>query len=136
MTTYILKILTFIIFILIFLLLYIKYIEKTSIFFPIKELTQTPANINLPFEDVYLTTSDNIKIHSWFIPNKNAKYTILFCHGNAGNISHRLEKINLFYSLGFNTFIFDYRGYDTLGETTVIFTAGIAVLLLLKRRKI
>jgi multicomponent Na+:H+ antiporter subunit B len=27
----------------------------------------------------------------------------------------------------------DYRGYDTLGETTVIFTAGIAVLLLLRR---
>ena len=27
-----------------------------------------------------------------------------------------------------------YRGYDTLGETTVIFTAGIGVLLLLKRR--
>ena len=27
----------------------------------------------------------------------------------------------------------DYRGYDTLGETTVIFTAGIACLLLLRR---
>ena len=28
-----------------------------------------------------------------------------------------------------------YRGFDTLGETTVIFTAGIGVLLLLKRRR-
>jgi pimeloyl-ACP methyl ester carboxylesterase len=36
---------------------------------------------------------------------------VLFCHGNAGNISHRLESIRRFYHLGLNTFIFDYRGY-------------------------
>lgn len=29
----------------------------------------------------------------------------------------------------------DYRGYDTLGETTVIFTAGVSCILLLRRRK-
>ena len=29
----------------------------------------------------------------------------------------------------------DYRGYDTLGETTVIFTAGVSCILILRRRK-
>ncbi|MEK7797018.1 MAG: alpha/beta hydrolase, partial [Pseudomonadota bacterium] len=37
--------------------------------------------------------------------------TLLFCHGNAGNISHRLESIRQFHQLGLNVFIFDYRGY-------------------------
>jgi len=36
---------------------------------------------------------------------------LLFCHGNAGNISHRLESIRIFHQLGLNVFIFDYRGF-------------------------
>ncbi|MBI3574512.1 MAG: alpha/beta hydrolase [Gammaproteobacteria bacterium] len=40
-----------------------------------------------------------------------ARGTLLFCHGNAGNISHRLESIRQFHQLGVNVFIFDYRGY-------------------------
>ncbi|MFC1482978.1 alpha/beta hydrolase, partial [Candidatus Margulisiibacteriota bacterium] len=40
-----------------------------------------------------------------------AEFTIIFCHGNAGNISHRLEKIQILYNLDLNIFIFDYRGY-------------------------
>ena len=82
---------------------------------PSRELDMTPKDIGLDFEDVYLNTKDNQTIHSWFIPVGSGNYqinkTILFMHGNAGNISHRLETIQIFHRLGFNFFIFDYRGF-------------------------
>ena len=89
----------------------IRYIERQSIFFPMKGLAATPREVNLPYKDVYFETSDKKRLNGWFVPCENAKYTILFCHGNAGNIGHRLEKILIFHNMGLNTFIFDYRGY-------------------------
>lgn len=90
---------------------YAKYLETKSLFFPLKGLQTSPAEIGLTFQDVYLTTEDNIKIHGWFIPFQGAKYTLLFCHGNAGNISTRLDKILVLRQAKVNIFIIDYRGY-------------------------
>lgn len=92
-------------------IIWVRSIERRSIYFPMKEITTTPEAIGLPYEEIYFKTSDNMRLHSWFISNDKAGFTIIFCHGNAGNISHRLEKIALFYNLGLNIFIFDYRGY-------------------------
>ncbi len=50
-------------------------------------------------------------MHGWYFHPYPDKPVILFCHGNAGNISHRLEYINLLLDMGVNVFIFDYRGY-------------------------
>ena len=97
-------------FIIIFLVS-IRYIERHSIFYPMKEIPSTPEAAGLLYEDVYFKTSDNKLLNGWFIPNENAKLTLLFCHGNAGSISHRLEKILIFHNQGLNVFIFDYRGY-------------------------
>ena len=44
-------------------------------------------------------------------PGNTNNKTILFMHGNAGNISHRLETIQIYHQLGFNFLIFDYRGF-------------------------
>jgi len=90
---------------------YLRYTEKRIIFYPTKEIEFTPKESGLDFEDVFFKTEDNLELNGWFIPKKEAKYTILFCHGNAGNISHRLDKIKFFLELGYNVFIFDYRGY-------------------------
>ncbi len=90
---------------------YIKYIESRGIFFPLRDVETTPSFLHIPFEDVYIKTEDNIKINGWFIPKEGAKYTILFCHGNAGNIGNRLEKIILLREANVNIFIIDYRGY-------------------------
>lgn len=90
---------------------YIKYIESRSVFFPIKEVELFPNSINLLYEDVYLDTKDGAKINGWFIPCVDAKYTILFLHGNAGNIGHRLDKISMLRNIGLSIFIIDYRGY-------------------------
>lgn len=91
--------------------IYLRYIERRTIFFPMKEIEYLPNQMGLESEEIFFKTSDNIDINGWFISRPNARYTILFCHGNAGNISHRLEKLKFFHTLGLNVFIFDYRGY-------------------------
>ncbi len=95
----------------IFLLLYARYIEKNNIFFPSKDINLNPKNINLDFKDIYFNSDDTYRLNAWFIPSANAKFTLLFFHGNAGNISDRLDKILIFNKLGLNVFIIDYRGY-------------------------
>lgn len=97
-------------------LLYVK--QERAIFFPDmpgRQLEATPQDVNLTYEDVTAKTDDGETIHGWFVPARDARLTLLFCHGNAGNISHRLESIALFNSLGVNVLIFDYRGY---GQST------------------
>ena len=81
------------------------------VFFPGKRIGDTPEAAGLHYEDVYLVTDDNINIHGWFVPRPDAKATLLFFHGNAGNISHRLESISIFHDMGLSVFIIDYRGY-------------------------
>jgi len=67
-------------------------------------------------EDCAFTTADGIRLHGWFarrdseIPAE-APYTLLFFHGNAGNITHRLENVAYLIQSGIQVFIFDYRGY-------------------------
>jgi fermentation-respiration switch protein FrsA (DUF1100 family) len=89
----------------------IRYIERRTLFYPSRNLDYSPAEAGLVYEDVYLRALDNTRLFAWFIPSDSAKFTILFCHGNAGNISHRIEKLKFFHQLGCNVFIFDYRGY-------------------------
>jgi len=96
---------------LIFFILYLKYYEKGGIYFPIKEIDLTPKEIGLEFEDVYFFSSDGTKLNGWYVLAKKSRATVLFCHGNAGNISHRIEVIDMFFRLGLDVFIFDYRGY-------------------------
>jgi len=91
--------------------IYIKYLERRGIYYPAKEINFYPSTVNLAFEDVYLTTPDKLKINAWYVPCEKAKFTLLFCHGNAGNIMDRLDKIQLLQHLGLNIFIFDYRGF-------------------------
>lgn len=78
---------------------------------PSRDLTATPQAIGLSYEDVSLQTTDGVRLHGWFIPAKEARATLLFFHGNAGNISHRLDSLRIFNDLGLSVLIFDYRGY-------------------------
>ena len=88
------------------------YVQQTGmLFYPYPELEATPADWNLAYEDTEITTTDNIKLHGWYLPVNGAKHTVLFFHGNAGNISHRGDSLEIFHRLGLNTLIIDYRGY-------------------------
>ncbi len=82
---------------------------------PTREIEATPGDIGLGFEPLTLTTRDEEQLDAWFIPADPARGVVLFCHGNAGNISHRLVSIQLFNKLGLSVLIFDYRGY---GQST------------------
>jgi len=79
--------------------------QPRIIFYPVRELYQTPADWNLDYEDVTLTTADNVQLHGWYIPQQQSKQVLLFFHGNACNISHRRDSIELFHRLGLNVFI-------------------------------
>jgi len=85
--------------------------EQHFIFFPERELVATPDLYDLSYEDVHFTATDDTRLHGWFLPGTPERPLLLFCHGNAGNISHRLDNLRLLHRLGLNVFIFDYRGY-------------------------
>ncbi|KAL8209290.1 hypothetical protein R6Q57_006022 [Mikania cordata] len=74
----------------------------------------TPARLRLFYEDVWLTSSDGVRLHSWLIkfsPHSTGP-TILFFQENAGNIAHRLEMVRIMLQkLHCNVFMLSYRGY-------------------------
>lgn len=96
----------------------ILYLRQTSFMYsPVREVMYSPDELGMDFEQVTLRTEDDLNLSAWYIPAEDAQFTVLFCHGNGGNIMHRLDSINLFYNLGINCFIFDYRGYgDSEGK--------------------
>ncbi len=95
----------------VFLAKYTKYLERRSIFFPARDIDGTPKDVKLSYDNVFFSARDRKKLNGWFIYNYDLPYVVLYCHGNAGNISHRFDKLTLFNKLGLKVFIFDYRGY-------------------------
>ena len=85
--------------------------QSHYIYYPERVLSVTPHSIGLQFESVSFETTDGVQLSGWFVPSESARGVILFSHGNAGNISHRLDSIQIFHQLGLDVFIFDYRGY-------------------------
>jgi fermentation-respiration switch protein FrsA (DUF1100 family) len=86
-------------------------LQRKMIYFPTSVLAYTPTNVGLRYEDVHFQTSDGVKLHGWMVPCPGAEVTLLFCHGNAGNISDRVENVLRLHGIGLQVFIFDYRGY-------------------------
>lgn len=105
------RILILILLVAFFIFGYLKYFEKKGIYYPTKEIEFTPLDFGLKYEDIFFNTEDGLRLNGWFVASENPRGTLLFCHGNAGNISHRIEIIKIFNRLNLNVFIFDYRGY-------------------------
>lgn len=97
--------------------LFLFLMQSKLVFIPHRSLEATPADVELPYEDLRLASGPlgSETIHAWHVPVENARGTVLFCHGNAGNMSHRLETLAILHELGMNTLLFDYQGY---GEST------------------
>jgi fermentation-respiration switch protein FrsA (DUF1100 family) len=86
--------------------------EKSFIYFPTREHEATPSALGLPHEDVRLVAEDGVRIHGWYLPVRDARWVTLVSHGNAGNISHRLDRALLLQGrLRSSVFLYDYRGY-------------------------
>jgi fermentation-respiration switch protein FrsA (DUF1100 family) len=95
------------------LLLYsaFRFFEWKMLYFPRVEIEATPALVGLQFEDITFVTEDGVKLNGWWLPHAQARGTLIHCHGNAGNLGHRVELAQRLHALGINVFLFDYRGY-------------------------
>lgn len=101
------------------LVLLVFSFQHKLLYFPIveKKFTETPGSLGYIFESVKIETEDHETLYGWFIPTPGAIGTVLFFHGNAGNISHRLAYLPMFQKLKLNLFLFDYRGYGQSSGT-------------------
>ena len=87
------------------------FFQAKLVFIPtVGEPDYSPDSIGLAFEDLMLK-SGNEQIHAWYVPAKENKGTVLFCHGNAGNLGHRMSTIRAWNEVGMNVLLFDYRGF-------------------------
>lgn len=119
----------------------ILYIMQPKFLYgPVREIAYTPGELELDFEDVTFTNSGGLRLNGWYVPAKDSEFTVLFCHGNGGNIAHRLDSINIFHSLGLSCFIFDYRGYGNSegkpSEEGTYLDAGAAYKWLTEKRNV
>jgi hypothetical protein len=92
-------------------------LEHHFLYFPDPRYEATPTTVGLTYEEIAFQATDGTRLNGWLLPGESEAPVVLFCMGNAGNISHRLETLQLLHDLGVAIFIFDYRGYG-LSEGT------------------
>jgi fermentation-respiration switch protein FrsA (DUF1100 family) len=102
------------------LIVYVYIFQARLIFFPNvpgRTLAATPSQIGLGFEEVRITAADRVELHGWYVAAAAGAPAVILCHGNAGNIAHRLDWLEMFCGMGFATLLFDYRGFGRSGGT-------------------
>lgn len=95
----------------IFLLCAMFLLQDKLIFLPSSKFLITPEQAGLKAEELQIKTDDGEQLHGWFFPHPDAEYVVILSHGNAGNISNRMDIAKLLHSLGFAIVLYDYRGY-------------------------
>ncbi len=97
------------------LIMFLRWFENSLVYHPRRAHDADPSALGLRFEEVWFNTSDGVRVHGWFFPATpdaaDGTPAILYCHGNGGNISHRLEVIDALLATGAAVLAFDYRGY-------------------------
>jgi len=90
-------------------------------FVPMKELRLSPDDLGLDFENVFIDSSDGVRLYAWLLPAEGeARGTLLFLHGNAENISTHIGSVYWLPARGYNVLLLDYRGYGlSTGEPTL-----------------
>ena len=91
--------------------LLIYFYQARLIFHPTRELTASPADQGLAYVDAAIPSADGETLHGWFVPHPQAAGSVLFLHGNAGNISDRPLTLKLLHAMNLNVLLLDYRGY-------------------------
>ncbi|MCL5279604.1 MAG: alpha/beta hydrolase [Planctomycetes bacterium] len=109
------------------------FLQPRLLYRPLREVSFTPADLGLEYEEVAFHSADGVRLTGWYIPAKDrgqmtedggqrtmlssvirrpfSERTVLVCHGNGGNIGHLLESFKILSRLGVSCFAFDYRGY-------------------------
>ncbi len=86
-------------------------LQRRLLYAPTHDWIGTPAAAGLDYEDIWIQSGTDERIHGWYVPHPQARGAVLFCHGNGGNNSHRLDSLVLMRKLGLSVLIFDYPGY-------------------------
>ena len=93
----------------------LRWFEHSQVYHPYREMTATGAELGRPYEDVYFEAGDGVRLNGWFFPanthSPRRHLAVVYCHGNGGNICHRLPPCESLLTTGVNVFLFDYRGY-------------------------
>jgi uncharacterized protein len=93
----------------------LRRFEHSQVYRPSRELEASGAELGRAFENIFFKTSDGLELNAWFFPanpqSPRAHWAVLLCHGNGGNISHRLGLYEALLETGLNVLAFDYRGY-------------------------
>jgi uncharacterized protein len=92
-----------------------RWFEHSQVYHPTRVLEATGAELGRAFEDVRFKAGDGMELNGWFFLGDTnaarARLVVLYCHGNGGNISHRLDSCAALLATGVSVFVFDYRGY-------------------------
>jgi uncharacterized protein len=87
-------------------------LQARLVYFPDRVVGADPGSVGVEFEDLALVASDGVRLHGWLLPGPaDTRRALVLCHGNAGNVSHRVFKARTLSELGFAVLLFDYRGY-------------------------
>jgi hypothetical protein len=84
--------------------------QDRLVYFPLRRFDQRPEDLGLVSEELHLDSGGH-RLHGWYLPAAEERGSLLFCHGNGGNISHRLAWVPVFHRMGLGVLHFDYRGY-------------------------
>jgi len=104
--------------------LYLYLFQDRFVFYPTRQIEATPTDIGLDYREILIEVANGEQVHAWYVPapagtsgegGTGNRPVVIFCHGNGGNISHRLETIACLARLGANVLFFDYRGYGRSG---------------------
>nr|WP_287411561.1 alpha/beta hydrolase [Pseudodesulfovibrio sp.] len=109
------------------IIVWMYFSQRKMLYYPKQEMTAFPNDIGLMHENVWLINRLGTRIHGWWLPHAAPRFTLLFSHGNGGNLSHRLDTLRIFHDLGLNVFAYDYSGYgQSLGDPSEEATAADA----------
>lgn len=85
--------------------------QERRVFLPTRSVAHTPDEAGLPYEDVAVRTEDGETLRGWLVRHPRPRGTVLFLHGNAGDIGDRVPTAALLQRLGVEVLLMDYRGY-------------------------
>ena len=86
-------------------------LDHHFLYFPEPRHEATPSSVGLDYEEIAFLSTDSTRLSGWLLSGRPNAPVVLFCIGNAGNISHRLETLQMLHDFGVAVFIFNYRGY-------------------------
>lgn len=89
--------------------------QSRLLFLPSSKLMITPEEAGIQAEDLWIETEDVIRLHGWYFPHPESQYVVVLSHGNAGNISNRIDIARLLHRVGASVVLYDYRGYGESG---------------------